>query len=91
MRAGFRLPAREGMARLEKEAEWLEREYSSAAASLREGLSEMITVNCLGSAPRLACCLVTTRVIESPQDCEPVGFFAGAMGRWFCAGPRRRC
>lgn len=48
MRAAFRLPAKEGMVRLEKQAEWLEREYPSAAASLREGLSEMFTVNALG-------------------------------------------
>lgn len=48
MRAAFRLPAKEGMACLEKQAEWLEREYPSAAASLREGLSEMFTVNALG-------------------------------------------
>ncbi|HEY6290584.1 MAG TPA: transposase, partial [Terriglobia bacterium] len=40
MRAAFRLPAKDGMARLEKQAEWLEREYPSAASSLREGLAE---------------------------------------------------
>lgn len=68
MRSAFRLPAREGMARLEKQAEWLEREYPSAAASLREGLAEMFTVNRLGLSPRLARCLVTTNVIESPHS-----------------------
>jgi putative transposase len=68
MRAAFRLPAKEGMARLEKQAEWLEREYPSAAASLREGLAEMFTVNRLGLSPSLARCLVSTNVIESPHS-----------------------
>jgi len=68
MRSAFRLPAREGMARLEKQAEWLEREYPSAAASLREGLAEMFTVNRLGLSPSLSRCLVSTNVIESPHS-----------------------
>ena len=68
MRAAFRLSAREGMARLEKQAEWLEREYPSAAASLREGLAELFTVNRLGLSPSLARCLVSTNVIESPHS-----------------------
>ncbi len=40
MRGAFRLPARDGMARPEKQADWLGREYPGAAASLREGLAE---------------------------------------------------
>ena len=68
MRAAFRLPAKEGMARLEKQAEWLEREYPSAAASLREGLAEMFTVTRLGLSSSLARCLVSTNVIESPHS-----------------------
>jgi putative transposase len=68
MRGAFRLPAKEGMARLEKQAEWLEREYPSAAASLREGLAEMFTVTRLGLSPSLARCLVSTNVIESPHS-----------------------
>lgn len=68
LRGAFRLPAREGMARLEKQAGWLEREYPSAAASLREGLEEMFTVNRLGLPPSLARCLVTTNIIESPHS-----------------------
>jgi transposase-like protein len=47
MRAAFRLPAKEGMAKLGKQAEWLEREYPSAAASWREGLTERFTVTAL--------------------------------------------
>jgi putative transposase len=68
MRGAFRLPAKEGVARLEKQAGWLEREYPSASASLREGLEEMFTVNRLGLPPSLARCLVTTNIIESPHS-----------------------
>ena len=68
MRGAFRLSAGEGMARLEKQAQWLEREYPSAAASLQEGLAEMFTVNRLGLSPSLARCLVSTNVIESPHS-----------------------
>jgi transposase-like protein len=68
LRAAFRLPAKEGLARLEKQAEWLEREYPSAATSLREGLAEMFTVSRLGISPALARCLVSTNVIESPHS-----------------------
>jgi putative transposase len=68
MRAAFRLPAREGMARLEKQAEWLVQEYPSAAASLLEGLAEMFTVNRLGLSPNLARCLASTNIIESPHS-----------------------
>ena len=68
MRAAFRLPAREGLARLEKQAEWLAREYPSAAASLREGLTEMFTVSRLGLSPSWARGLVSTTLIESPHS-----------------------
>jgi putative transposase len=68
MRAAFRLPTKEGMARLEKQAQWLEGEYPSAAASLREGLAEMFTVSSLGLSPSLSRCLVTTNLIESPHS-----------------------
>ena len=68
LRAAFRLSAKEGMVRIEKQAEWLEREYPSAAASLREGLAEMFTVNRLGLSPSLSRCLVSTNVIESPHS-----------------------
>jgi len=68
MRAAYRLPAAEGMARLRKQAEWLEVEHPSAAASLREGLEETFTVNALGLPPALRRCLATTNLIESPQS-----------------------
>lgn len=68
LRAAFRLSATEGMARLEKQAQWLEREYPDAAASLREGLAEMFTVNRLGLSPALRRCLTSTNIIESPHS-----------------------
>jgi transposase-like protein len=59
------LPTREGQARLEKEAQRLEEQYPSAAASLREGLAEMFTVSRLGLPPTLCRGLCSTNVIES--------------------------
>src|SRR5207237_1390639 len=56
------------LARLEKQAQWLEHQYPSAAASLREGLAEMFTVNRLGLSPSLARCLGSTNLIESPHS-----------------------
>jgi transposase-like protein len=73
LKAAWKLPAEEGQARLEKEAKALEKEYPSAAASLREGLAEMFTVNRLGLPPSLQRGLCSTHVIESS--------FAGARGR----------
>jgi putative transposase len=68
LRAAFRLPAKKGMVRIEKQAEWLEGAHPSAAASLREGLAEMFTVNRLGLSPSPSRCLVSTNVIESPHS-----------------------
>jgi transposase-like protein len=68
LRAAFRLSATEGMARLEKQAQWLEREHPDAAASLREGLAEMFTVNRLGLSPALMRCLTSTNIVESPHS-----------------------
>jgi len=67
MKAAFRLDAAAGMAQLEKQAQWLEKEYPDAAASLREGIKEMFTVNRLGLPSSLRRCLCTTNVIESPN------------------------
>jgi putative transposase len=60
-----RLPASEGQARLEKEAQALEKAHPSAAASLREGLAEMFTVNRLGLPAPLSRGLCSTNMIES--------------------------
>jgi transposase-like protein len=67
LRAAWKLDAKAGMARIRKLAEWLERDYPSAAASLLEGLEECFTINRLGVPPMLARCLGTTNIIESPH------------------------
>ena len=54
-------------AKLEKLAQWLERDCPAAAASLREGLEECFTINRLGLPASLHRCLATTNLIESPQ------------------------
>ena len=64
LRAAWKLDADEGIRKLEQYASWLEREWPSAAASLREGLSEMFTVNRLGLPKALRRCL-TTNIIDS--------------------------
>jgi len=68
MRAAWKLDAREGEQKLEQLALWLERDHPSAAASLREGLSEMFTINRLGLPSRLRKCLGTTNVIDSTHS-----------------------
>ena len=81
MRAAYKLErAEEGMAKIEKMAAWLEREYPAAAASLREGLEETFTINRLGLPPSLHRCLATTNLIESPQS--GVRKRTGNVSRW---------
>jgi transposase-like protein len=65
MRAAFKLEAAEGIAKLEQYASWLGREWPGAAASLREGLSELFTVNRLGLTSALRRCLGTTNLIDN--------------------------
>jgi putative transposase len=69
MRAAWKVKtAAEGEKRLEQLARFLEREYESAARSLREGMSEMFTLQRLQIPASLHKCLATTNVIESPQS-----------------------
>ena len=68
MQAAYRLEPKEGMGKLEQQARWLEKEYPSAAGSLREGLAETFTINRIGLPKELRRCLSTTNVIESPQS-----------------------
>lgn len=68
MRAAWKLDAKEGEQKLEQLARWLERDQPSSAASLREGLSEMFTINRLGLPPRLRKCLGTTNLIDSTHS-----------------------
>jgi transposase-like protein len=65
MRAAWKLDAKEGLARLRTQADWLDQSYPSAAASLREGMEETFTINALGLSPMLRKCLATTNLMES--------------------------
>jgi transposase-like protein len=65
LRAAFKLDAKEGKAKVEQYASWLEHEWPDAAGSLREGLEEMFTVNRLGLPSALRRCLGTTNVIDN--------------------------
>ena len=65
MKAAFKLDADDGMKRLETLAETLGNKYPDAAASLREGLPEMFTVNRLSLPGTLRRSLGTTNIIES--------------------------
>lgn len=93
-RAAWRSPnADEGMARMRKLAEPLEREQPQAAASLREGLEETFTVNRADVPPSLHRCLATTNIIESPQagvrkkTAKVSRWRDGAMVERWAAGP----
>ena len=68
MKAAFKLETAQGKAKLEKLAQWLQKEHPSAAASLREGLTEMFTINTLELPSALRRCLGSTNVIESPNS-----------------------
>lgn len=67
MRAAYKLDAKDGIAKLKQQAQWLQREHPDAAASLLEGLAETFTVNALGLPPTLTRCLCTTNIIENPN------------------------
>lgn len=65
LRAAWKLEAAEGKRRLEQLASWLEPEHPAAAASLREGLPELFTINDLGLPPQLRRCLGSTNLIDA--------------------------
>lgn len=65
LRTAWQMSAAKGKARLEKLARWLEQEYPSAAASIREGLDEIFTINELDLPASLRRCLGSTNIIES--------------------------
>jgi putative transposase len=87
IRAAWNMNAKEGMARLRKLAEWLQRDYPDAAASLLEGLEECFTINRLDLPPTLHRCLATTNVIESSQS--GVRMRTRRICRWRASMPRR--
>jgi len=80
MKAAYGLPWQEGMAKLKKQAQWLETHYPGAAASLREGLEETFTINRLEQSPALRRCLGTTNIIESPH--AGVRLRTNRVSRW---------
>ena len=84
MKAAFKLETAPGKAKLEKLAQWLQKEHPSAAASLREGLSEMFTINTLELPSALRRCLGSTNVIESPNS--GIRYRTGRVKNWQDAG-----
>jgi putative transposase len=68
VKAAWKLSAQEGTAKLEQYAAWLERDWPSAAASLREGLEEMFTINRLGLPSSLRRCLGTTNLVDATHS-----------------------
>lgn len=67
MMAAYKLGTKDGMAKLKKQAQWLQGDHPDGAASLLEGLQETFTVNALGLPPSLNRCLCTTNIIENPN------------------------
>ena len=67
MMAAYKLDPKQGVAKLKKQAEWLDREHPDTAASLREGLDETFTGQCHGLSSSLTRCLCTTNIIENPD------------------------
>lgn len=68
LKAAFKLDAEEGLAKIEQYASWLQRDWPSAAASLREGLEELFTINRLGLPASLRRCWSTTNLIDASHS-----------------------
>jgi len=68
MRAAWKLDAKAGTAKLEKLAQWLQREHPDAADSLREGMEECFTINRMDVPASLHRCLASTNLIENPHS-----------------------
>ena len=68
LRAAWKLGAKDGKARTEQFASWVEKQHPDAAGSLREGLGEMFTVSEIGLTPALRRCLGTTNVIDNAHS-----------------------
>jgi len=65
MAAAYKLPAKEGIQRLQELASELEITHPGAAVSLREGLEETFTVSRIGLSPLLISSLGTSNILES--------------------------
>jgi len=68
LKAAWKCEADKGIAKIQEQANWLEKKYPSAAASLREGLEEMFTVKRLHLSSSLCRSLGTTNIIENPNS-----------------------
>jgi transposase-like protein len=68
LRAAFKLGGKQGRKKLEQYAGWLEKDWPSAAASLREGLDELFTIDELDLPPQLKRCLGTTNIIDNSHS-----------------------
>jgi len=93
LKAAWKLSEKEGLAKLRQSAEWLERQWPSAASSVREGLEEMFTVNRLNLPGSLRRCLCTTNLIDSTDSGvrqrtrRVTNWQSGSMAlRWAAAG-----
>jgi putative transposase len=80
MHAAYKLPHKEGIAKLMQHAKWLRQQHPDAAASLLEGLEESFTVNRLNLTPALMRCLSTTNIIENPNGA--VRRVTNRVSRW---------
>jgi transposase-like protein len=88
-----RMSCDKGLAKLNSYAKELDATHPDAAASLREGMEELLTVSRLGLPERLARSLRSTNMIESPQSMirkvtgRVKNWKSQAMAlRWHCAG-----
>ena len=93
LKAAWKLSEKEGIAKLRQYADWLQRDWPSAAASVREGLDEMFTVNRLNLPASLRRCLCTTNLIDSTDSGvrqrtrRVTNWQSGSMAlRWAAAG-----
>jgi transposase-like protein len=68
LKAAWKLPDKEGQTKRVQYAQWLERDWPHAAASIRAGLKEMFTVNRLDLPASLRRCLCTTNLIDSTDS-----------------------
>ena len=80
LRAAWKLGAKEGHARIEQFASWVEKQHPNAVGSLREGLGELFTVSELGLPPALRRCLGTTNVIDNAHS--GMRRHTGRVTRW---------
>lgn len=65
LRAAWKLEGDEGREQIRQLADWYQKKYPSASASLLEGIDELFTINAMGLPDKLLRCVSTTNIIES--------------------------